>query len=165
MTAVPSPGNRLPGRAREITNRPSLRTFPLASECGVTAGSDVVRPSPAGGEIAVISVDRKGGMGAQGFELCDPISLPQREKPVAQSDRGTITGTISDPAGAEKKVVMGDGAEWISESGQSALPWRGTDRRSLSRAPEPLGLGAPVLPQPSRKPAGMDENPSETPAR
>lgn len=58
-----------------------MANIPLASECGVPAVSDVVRPSPAGGENAVISVDRKGEIGAQGFELCDPISLPQLEKP------------------------------------------------------------------------------------
>jgi hypothetical protein len=89
MTAVPAPGNRLPGRAREITNRPRLGHPP-----GARAGSDVVRPSPGGGQIAVISVDRKGGMGAQGFERCDPISLPQLELAIPQSVRfGTLPFT------------------------------------------------------------------------
>jgi len=47
MTAVP-PGNRLPeSRSRNPQTDPR-RKHPLASECGVTAGSDVVRSRPAG---------------------------------------------------------------------------------------------------------------------
>jgi hypothetical protein len=81
MTAVPAPGNRLPESRSRNHKQTLVANIPLASECGVTAVSDVVRPSPAGGEIAVISVDRKGGIRAQGFEFCDPIFLPQLEKP------------------------------------------------------------------------------------
>ena len=104
MTADP-PGNRLPeSRSRnhkrtivvalEKSQTDDRREHPPGLECGVTAGSDVVRPSPGGGQIAVISVDRKGGMGAQGFERCDPISLPQLELAIPQSVRfGTLPFT------------------------------------------------------------------------
>ena len=48
---------------------------------------------------------------------------------------------------AEKKVVMGDGAEWIWNLAEPILPRRDSDRRSVSCAPAPLGTGSQAIPQ------------------
>jgi hypothetical protein len=48
---------------------------------------------------------------------------------------------------AEKKVVMGDGSEWIWKPGPATLPRCHSDRRPLSCARTSLGVGSQAAPQ------------------
>jgi len=65
---------------------------------------------------------------------------------------------------AEKKVVLGDGADDL-ESGGSAFSPRRADCRSLSRASASVGLGSYPVPQRPSESAGLDESPSKAAAR
>ena len=51
------------------------------------------------------------------------------------------------------------------ESGRPAFSRRGADRRSLSRAPAPVGTGTQAIPQRRSATEGLDEDPPEAPAR
>jgi hypothetical protein len=61
---------------------------------------------------------------------------------------------------ARKKVIIGDGVEWILEPRRSAFPWRHPDRRFVPRPPASLGLGPPLLPGRGCPPETVDLAPS-----
>jgi len=61
---------------------------------------------------------------------------------------------------AQKKVVMGDGAEWIWNLANQHFR-RAADRRSVSRSTAPVGLGPQTISQRSRRAASLDEAPPE----
>ena len=67
---------------------------------------------------------------------------------------------------AKKVPVMVEGAEWIWRfwPTSTSRAYR-ADRRSLSRSPASLGLGAQAVSQRYRQPESVDQNPPEAPAR
>ena len=65
---------------------------------------------------------------------------------------------------AEKKVVMGDGAEWIWNLADQHFPGA-VQIVDLYHAPAPVGVGAQATSQRSSDPESLDEAPPKAPAR
>ena len=61
---------------------------------------------------------------------------------------------------AARKVVMGDGAEWIWNLAEQHFPGFDADRRYFSRAPTSLGVGAQTTPQRRSAAETLDDDPS-----
>jgi hypothetical protein len=66
---------------------------------------------------------------------------------------------------AQKKVVIADGAEWIWNQTDLHFPGAHSDRRSVSRAPTPVGVGTQAISWRSVEPEDLDEGPPKAPAR
>ena len=108
------------------------------------------------------------GWDEKGFAIRDPDSTTYTGAIETAEEFGktALSGSLEarlEPCGKESR--HGRWSRVDLESGRTAFPRRGADRRSVSRSPAPVGLGPQTVSQRPGRPEILDEGPSKAPAR